>query len=225
MLLMVLVAVKFFINYKYTGQKELIAGVIFAIAFLAGLFYFSFKFLLGAFGIDISVDNRTLLFINFGFIFLVMLSWFYIFYQFLYPNNNSVRILFYLLVVLNVIWESFFISVIFFSSILLETVEIIVFVYDMFALILTGVFVLILAIKSMISKDKVLKYRGLFLLIGFILGGGSLVFDNGIFNAEQAIIDIIARLALILGIFIIFFGFFMTSESRIYKLLFEKKTE
>ncbi|TXT62092.1 MAG: membrane protein of unknown function [Promethearchaeota archaeon] len=222
---MVIVAIKFFVNYKYTGQKELLAGIIFAIGFLAGLVYLSFLFLFQVFGLDISVDDRTFLFINFGFVFLVMLSWFYIFYQFLYPNSNTVKILFYILVGINIVWELFFFYIIFFSTISFKIARIIVFIYNMCALSITGALVLILAIKSLMSKDKILKYRGLFLLIGFLLGGGSLVIDDGIFNLELAILDIIARVALIIGIFLIFFGFFMTEESRLYKFLFERKKE
>ncbi|MBD3195855.1 MAG: hypothetical protein GF317_12410, partial [Candidatus Lokiarchaeota archaeon] len=132
MALMLGLSIKFYINYKYTGQKELIGGVLMGLSFLGGLVYFSFKFLLGLFGIEISVDDKTLLFINFGLIPLLVMSWLYVFYQLLYPNSKNVLIFLIIMLVINIIWEISFIYMVFFSNLTTEIVGNLAFLFDAF---------------------------------------------------------------------------------------------
>ncbi|MBD3211943.1 MAG: hypothetical protein GF311_04970 [Candidatus Lokiarchaeota archaeon] len=219
MALMIGLSIKFYINYKYTGQKELIGGVLMGLSFLGGLVYFSFQFLLGLFGIEVSVDDKTLIFINFGLIPLLVMSWLYVFYQLLYPDSKKVLAFLIIMLIISIIWEISFIYMVFFSTLTAEVIGDIAFIFDAFSMLVSLIPLAILAIKSIRSKDKVLKYRGIMLIIGFLLAGVSLVVDEGIFDPNNAIIEIIARIALIFGLFLALYGFFLTEESKLYKFI------
>ncbi|TXT62093.1 MAG: membrane protein of unknown function [Promethearchaeota archaeon] len=218
MCLMVYISIKFMLSYKKVHSPILLGGIAFALTFLAALFYFTLRFFFGLFGIDISLDYRTALFVIYGVDFMVVVSWFYITYQLMYSQNKFVKQMFYIFLALNILWELFFFYMIFFSEILIETAELIVFIYDLFALLLTMVFILFLAIKSLKSNDDVLKTRGFSLLMGLILCVISLIIEDGVFTPEWAFLDTIMRILLLLGVFLLFQGFFIGEESKIFKI-------
>ncbi|MBD3195024.1 MAG: hypothetical protein GF317_08225 [Candidatus Lokiarchaeota archaeon] len=129
------------------------------------------------------------------------------------------------MLVINIIWEISFIYMVFFSNLTTEIVGNLAFLFDAFAMLVSLIPLAILAVKSIRSKDKVLKYRGIMLIIGFIIAGVSLVVDEGIFNPNYAVIEILARIGLIVGLFLALYGFFLTEESKLFKLISRTSSE
>jgi hypothetical protein len=223
--LMVFISIKFIISYRYSKENVLVGGVIFSLTFLAALFYFTLRFFLGLFGIDISVDYRTSLFVIYGVDFLVLISWFYIIFQLLYSQSTFIKICFFVVFILNILWEVFFFYMIFFSSISTQNAEFIVILYDIVILSLSAILILFLAIKSLLSTDNILRVRGVVLIIGLLLCFISLLFEDGYFTPELAIIDTIMRIILVVGVSFLFLGFFISEESKIYKILITNNNE
>ncbi len=223
LLSVLIVAFKFFINYRYTGQKEMIAGVIILIAFLFGLIITSINLILGLFGTQLPITETDLRMISPIFNAIMVIGWFYVFYQLIYSTSNKMKIIFYSFTFINLLWVGIYIILAF--SIGFSNIVIVLEIYDIFSLTITLITLVVLAIKSIRSKDRVLKYRGIFLIVGFLLAGGSLLFDDGIFTPEFPIIDLLARIVFIIGVFFIYQGFFLTEESKTYKVLGKSNKE
>ncbi|TXT62091.1 MAG: membrane protein of unknown function [Promethearchaeota archaeon] len=221
--LVLFVAFKFFINYKYTEEKEMIAGVILLIAFLFGLIITSINLILGLFGTKIPLKDTDLRLLSPIFNAIMIICWLYVFYQLLYSSSNQMKIFFYAFSAINIIWVIIYFILGF--SIGFSKFTIILEIYDIFSMVISIGALIILAVKSIRSRDRVLKSRGILLIIGFILAGSSLLFDDGIFTLETAMMDLLARIILIIGIFFIYQGFFLTGESNFYALLMKATKE
>lgn len=210
-----LMAYKFFINYRYSGASEMIAAVIMLIAFLMGLIITSINLILGLFSVQIPITDEGFRLLAPIFNGIMVVSWFYVFYKLLYSQSKKVKYLFFAIAIANFIWIGIYLYLAFLLGLPSATTHILVEIYDLISMVLTLATFIILAIKSIMSKDKVLTYRGFFLIIGFVLGFLSIFIDDGVFNPEYALIDLIARVILIIGICFIYEGFFLTEDTKI----------
>jgi len=219
-----LIAYKFFVNYRYTGEFEMIAAVTMLVAFLMGLIITSINVILGLFNIQLPITDEGFRLLAPIFNIIMVVSWFYVFYQLLYSNSNTVKILFYAIALINLVWIGIYIYLAFFSNLSVATIKLFIDLYDLISMVVTLTTFIILAVKSIKSKDKVLKYRGFFLIVGFVLGFLSLLLDDGIFDPTRALLDLFARGLLIIGIGCIYEGFFLTEDTIIIgtKILFRK---
>lgn len=222
-----LMAYKFFINYRYSGASEMIAAVIMLIAFLMALIITSINLILGVFGVQPLISDQGFRLLAPIFNGIMVVSWFYVFYKLLYSHSSKIKYLFFAIAIANIIWIGIYIYLAFIFGLPSLTTRILVETYDLISMVLALATFIILAIKSIKSKDKVLKYRGFFLIIGFVLGFISIFIDHGVFNPEAALIDLIARVVLIIGIGCIYEGFFLTEETKIIgtKILFGTNKE
>jgi hypothetical protein len=200
----------------------MIAAVIMLIAFLMGLIITSINLILKLFGAQIPITDEGFRFLAPIFNGIMVVSWFYVFYRLLYSQSDKVKYLFFGIAIANIIWIGIYIYLAFILGLPIATTRLLVETYDIISMVLTLATFIILAIKSIKSKDMVLKYRGFFLIIGFVLGFLSIFIDDGVFTPETALIDLIARILLIVGICFIYEGFFLTEDTKLIgtKLLF-----
>jgi hypothetical protein len=221
--LVLFVAFKFFINYRYTEETEMLGGVILLIAFIFGLIITSINLILGLFSISFPLTGDNMRIIAPIFNLVMVVSWLYVFYQLLYANSKGMKIFFYVFTLCNIIFVIIYIILAFILG--FAHLALLIEIYDYFSMGVSLFTLIILAVKSIRSKDRILKFRGIFLILGFIVAGVSLVLDDGVFTSTTPFIDLIARILLIIGIFLVYEGFFLTGESKLYHILLEKKSE
>ena len=222
-----IIAYKFLNNYRISKQKELVAALLMIIAFLGGLLFYSPFFIISLFSNqELIITTEVHLFFNFGFIPVVIISWFYCFIRIIYPNSMKLKVAFYFLIVISIIYEIFFIIFLFFENAFGITINSFehpyIAIYRIPSLLLGVILASVLAYKSIASKDIILRFRGIFLVISFIFIGIGMSLDTGIF--VNTIEQIIGRIFIIIGFIFIYYGFFITEEKRMFKFLYRKSS-
>lgn len=218
-----IIAYKFLNNYRISKQKELVAALLMILSFLSGLLFYSPFFIISiVYNQELTISTEVYLFFNFGFIPVVIISWFYCFMRILYPNSMKLKVAFYFLIIISIIYEIFYILFLFFDNAFGITINSqdhpYITIYRIPSLLIGVILASVLAYKSITSKDIILRFRGIFLVISFIFIGIGMSFDTGIF--VNTIEQIIGRIFIIIGFIFIYYGFFITEEKRMFKFLY-----
>jgi len=221
-ILLLIIAYKFLSNYRITKQKEIIAGLLMFLFFLAGLFFHNSIFLLNViFNYYPTISDELYYFFNFGFIPVVFLSWFYCFMNIIYPESNKLKYTFYVLIILSIIYEIFFVVYLFFGAelgvLINDPNHPFIIMYRFPAQFISLLLAIILVVKSILSRDLVLQLRGIFLAVVFIFMGIGLILDTGIF--VNTIQQLIGRILIIIGAYFIYYGFFLTEDHKLFQFI------
>ncbi len=233
-IIMIFLSYKFFQNYITTRQHYLIAGALMVHFFLIGLYFFTGIFIVQFFGnllfppfVEIFIPERIQLLINFAFVPILYLCWLYVFWKLLYPNSGRrAQIPFLIIVFLTLIYE-IGLFLIFFGLIDFGLGDDFYVTYvtssRLFAVFSIPTIV-VFAWKSIKSGYADLRARGILMILAFTLFFTGLLIDTGIFY--ESIMIIVGRIIVIFSILIMYYGFFITKEKRLYKFfssLFGKK--